>query len=294
MVEVVRAEEQLVDPLQEQARLGALDDAVVVGGADRDDLRHAEVGQRDRVGGLALGRVVERPHADDDALAGHQPRHGLDGADRAGVGEGDRGPAEVVGGELVGPDLADQVLVGAPEGPEVERVGVADDRDHERAAAVALLDVDGEAQADVLVAHDPGLALGVVHVARVHDRHGVGDRPDHGVADEVGEADLPAAGAAEVAVDDPPVDLEQLGRHQAEAGGGGDLEAGLHVADDPGRGPPDGLALGRRGGRRRGGGGSGGRTALPEPAVGSEGAAAAAGAAGTAGAAGAEASASRR
>ena len=61
LVEVVGAEEQLLDPLQEQARLGALDDAVVVGGADRDDLRHAEVGQRDRVGRLPLGRVVEAP-----------------------------------------------------------------------------------------------------------------------------------------------------------------------------------------------------------------------------------------
>ena len=79
-------------------------------------------------------------------------------------------PAEVVGGELVGADLADEVLVGAPEGPEVERVGVADDRDQERAAAVALLDVDGDAQPDVLVAHDAGLAVGVLHVAGVHHR----------------------------------------------------------------------------------------------------------------------------
>ena len=48
VVEAVGAEQQLLDPLEEQARLGALDDAVVVGRADRDDLRHAEVGERDR------------------------------------------------------------------------------------------------------------------------------------------------------------------------------------------------------------------------------------------------------
>ena len=49
VVEPVRAEQQLLDSLEEQPRLGALDDAVVVGGADRDDLGHAEVGERDRV-----------------------------------------------------------------------------------------------------------------------------------------------------------------------------------------------------------------------------------------------------
>ena len=46
VVEVVLAEEQLVDLAQEQAGLGALDDAVVVGGGEGDDLRDAEVGER--------------------------------------------------------------------------------------------------------------------------------------------------------------------------------------------------------------------------------------------------------
>ena len=71
---------------------------------------------------------------------------------------------------------------------------------------------------------------------------------DDGVADDVGEADLAAPGAAQVAVDDPAVDLEQLGRDVAEAGGGGDAEARLHVLDDAGgdaRGSPrlGGLAV---------------------------------------------------
>ena len=155
VVEAVVAEEQLVDPLEEQARLGALDDAVVVGRADRDDLGDAELGQGDGVGGLVLGRVVEAADADDDALAGHEPGHGLHGADRAGVGEADRGAGEVVGAELVGTDLADELLVGAPEAAEVEGVGVLDDGHQQRAAAVALLHVDGDAEADVLVADDP-------------------------------------------------------------------------------------------------------------------------------------------
>ena len=52
LVEVVVAHQQLVDPLEEQARLGALDDAVVVGRGDGHDLRQAEVGERGGVGAL--------------------------------------------------------------------------------------------------------------------------------------------------------------------------------------------------------------------------------------------------
>ena len=53
------------------------------------------------VGALELGRVVDGADADDHALTGHQPRHALDRADRARVGERDVGALEVVDGELV-------------------------------------------------------------------------------------------------------------------------------------------------------------------------------------------------
>ena len=42
LVEPVLAEQQLVHPLEEQPRLGTLDDAMVVGARDRDDLGDAE------------------------------------------------------------------------------------------------------------------------------------------------------------------------------------------------------------------------------------------------------------
>ena len=45
---------------------------------------------------------------------------------------------------------------------------------------------------------------------------------------------LPPRVRPQVAVDDLAVDLEQLGRDAAEAGGRRDLEAGLHVGDDAG------------------------------------------------------------
>ena len=72
----------------------------------------------------------------------------------------DVGALEVVDGQLVGLDLADQLLVGGEEPGEVEAVGVADHRHDERAGAVALVDVDGEAHVDRLVGDEAGLVVG--------------------------------------------------------------------------------------------------------------------------------------
>ena len=87
VVEAVLAEQQLVDPLEELAGLRALDDPVVVGRRQRHHL--ADGVARDRLlrGALPLGGVLHRADADDRALALHQPRHRVDGADAAGVGQ---------------------------------------------------------------------------------------------------------------------------------------------------------------------------------------------------------------
>ena len=75
-------------------------------------------------------------------------------------------PAKSSGLSLLDADLADELLVGAPEAAEVERVGVAHDRHEQRAAAVALLEVDRDAEAHVLVADHARLAVGVLDVGR--------------------------------------------------------------------------------------------------------------------------------
>ncbi len=249
VVEVVFAEQPLVHGLEQHAALGALDDPVVVGAGDRDDLADAERAEGPLVGALELGRVVDRADADDRSLPGHQPGHALDGADRAGVGQRDRRALEVLHRQLVGLHPADQVLVGGEEAGEVQRVGVADDRGDERALAVALVDVDGEGDADVLALHEAGTAVGAGDELVVHHRDVVGDGPHDGVADEVGEADLALSGAAAVAVDHLAVDLQQLRRHVAEAGGRRDVEALGHVVGNRQAGAEDQLA--RVGGRRR-------------------------------------------
>ncbi len=162
VVEAVLTEQQLVDPLEEQPRLGTLDDAVVVGARDGDDLGDAERRQVAAVGALELGRVVDGADADDDALAGHQARHRLHGADGAGVGQCHAGALEVGDGELVAPDLADDLLVGDEEAGEVEPFGVAEDGNDERASAVALVDVDRETHVDVFVLDESWLAVGAL------------------------------------------------------------------------------------------------------------------------------------
>ena len=237
VVEAVLAEQQLVDALQEQPALGALDDAMVVGARDGDDLGDAERRQVLAVGALELGRVVDAADADDDALTRHQPRDALHGPDRPGVGECDVGALEVVEAQLVGLDLANDLLVGGEELGEVHRAGVLDDRDDERPSAVALVDVDRQAHVDGVVDDEPRLAVGAGGVGVAHRRHGVGDRPDDGEPDEVGEADLAQSGPGAIAVDHVAVDLEQLRRDVAEAGGGRHGEAALHVGGDR-RGSP--------------------------------------------------------
>src|SRR5207237_3878477 len=128
---------------------------------------HTELRQGAGVGPGELGRVLDRPDADDGGLAGHQAGHGGEGADGAGIGDGDGGAGEVVGLEAAGADLADQVLVGGEEGAEVERLGQADVRHQQAAGPVRLLHVDGKAQVDVRAADDVRPAIDLA-VDRVH------------------------------------------------------------------------------------------------------------------------------
>ena len=171
-----------------------------------------------------------------------------------GIGERHGGPGQIVGADLADADPADQVLVGQPEGPEVEGVDVTDHRHHEGPGAVRLLEVDGDPKADVLMMHDRRRRFGVVpagrHEAGVqhgHRRQGLA----HGVADEMGEAHLAGCpAAAQFLVEQAAVDLQEPGRDDPEAGGGGDAQTGLHVGDDPSGGAADRRPHRRGGGRR--------------------------------------------
>ena len=244
VVEAVLPDQQLVHALQEQTALGTLDDAVVIGARDGDDLGHADLGQRAFIGTLELGRIVDVAHSDDDALARHKSRHRLHGADGAGIGQADVGALEVLDGQLVGLDLADDLVVGEEEPTEVEGVGIAQHRHDECALAATLVDVDGETDVDVVVALQHALAVVTDDVGVLHVRHRIGDCAHDGVPDQVREADLGLAGARAIVVEHLAVDLEQLGRHVAEARRGRHDEGLVHVRGDRGRHSAQGFSSG--------------------------------------------------
>ena len=171
-------------------------------------------------------RVGDRAGGDDRPLADHQARDRGDGADPARVGERDVGAREVVGGQRVGARLLDQLVEGGLEVGEVLAARVADDGDHQRARAVLLLHVDGDAQVDLTVVDAMGLAVAAVEVVG-HDRHvvlrGLGD----GVGDEVGEGDLLAAVLELLAAG-----VHRGDGHGAERGRRRDRAALVHVAGE--------------------------------------------------------------
>ena len=234
VVEAVLAEQQRVDHPQEFAGLRPLDDPVIVGGGQRDRLadRQPDEGLLGRA--LVGGRVLHGTDADDASLAGHQPRHRVLGADRARVGQADRGAGEVLDRELAAAGLADHVLIRHPELAEVHGLGGLDAGHEQLPGAVALAHVDGQAEVDVLGLDQNRLA--VLLGERVVHLRGPGQRPHHRVADEVGERHLAAASPAEVVVDHYPVVDQQLGRDGAHAGRGRHGEAGGHVRRGAGRG----------------------------------------------------------
>ncbi len=239
LVEAVVALQQLFHPRQEEARLGALDDAVVVGRADGHDLADAE--EPEGAGGHrpVLGRIVEAAGGDDHALPGHEARRRRGGAHGAGVGERDRGAHEVVGRDRALARASHELVEGLQKGGEIELARVLDVGHEQGAAAVLLLHVDRDAEAD-LIALDAvrsrlELGVGVVHARESVERPQ--DRPGH----DVGEADLALARGLAVLVEDAAVLLEGADREVPHRGRGGNVEARLHVLHDAQGPAADGL-----------------------------------------------------
>ena len=239
LVEGLVALQQRLDALEEAAGLRALDDPVVVGGGHRHDL----LGADHRAHPLQPDRIGDRAGGHDRALAHHQTRHRGDGADPAGVGERDVAAGEVVGGERVGPRLLHQRVVGVQELGEAHASGVADDRHHQRAGAVLLLHVHGQAEVDGAVVMAVGLAVDLLEVVG-HHRHVPGGDLGDGVGDQVGEGD-PLAPVLELLAP-----LVERGHGQgAERGGRRDRAALVHVAGQRGAAALDELrSRGRPGG----------------------------------------------
>ncbi len=235
LVEAVLALQQFLDPAQEGARLGALDDAVVVGRGQRHHFRDAELLDPFRRGVPPLRRVGDRAGGDDRALAAQQPRYRGHRPDPARVGEADVGALEVVGRELVLARLRDQLFVVGVEAGEVEPVGTLDRRDHQAVGAVLFLDVDGDPEVDRVAFDRERLAVFLGKHAHHHrEVHGrLHNRP----GDEVGEGDLQPP-VLQHRVDRLPFRIQRVNRNRPERSSRRHRPAFIHGIGEHRRGPP--------------------------------------------------------
>jgi hypothetical protein len=87
LVERLLPGQQFVNLLEELARTGTLNDAVVIGGGEGDGLADGQVDEGAFARALELGRVIEGTGADDAALALHQARNRVLGSDTTRVGQ---------------------------------------------------------------------------------------------------------------------------------------------------------------------------------------------------------------
>ena len=263
-VERVLPAQRDVDGAQERARLGALDDPMVVGAGDRHQPLRADAA--DGAGG------------DDAALVRHEPRDRCGRAQGPRVGQRDRGAGHVVRPQFVGASLLDELLVARQELREVHAVGALDDRHHQESRPVGALDVDGQPKVDAPRIDSMRGAVTGLQVVVGHRRLRLRGLHD-GVPDQVGEAHL---AGLDLLVELAAALLHDAHVKIAEAGGGGDRQAGGHVAGEAGGGALDRRRalgqlrrwrrLGRRGCRwamaaRRQGGVAGRPSALPLVAV---------------------------
>ena len=243
VVEAVQARQLGLQQAQELARRRSLDDAVVVRGGQGEDLGDPHARQREVRGPGEPGRIGHRADADDRALARHEARHRLGGADPSGVRQGHRRPLEVLDAEAALPAPADEVLVGGEELAEGHELGVLDRGDDERARAVGTVGVDGQAEVDVLGPVDGGPAV-LQRVGAVHVRH-LDERLDHGVGDQVGEAHLAAPRRPQAIVDEGAVVEHRLDGDLSEGRRRRDGQRGVHVRRDRLGGAPHAGRLAR-------------------------------------------------
>ena len=207
---------------------------MIVGGRERHQLADTEFGDLLVARALELGRILHRTRTDDGSLVLHQARHGVHGADGARVGQRNGHARKVFRGELAVARTAHDVLVRRVELGETHCLAVLDGGDDERAVAILTDEVDRQTEVGVRRGDHIRLAVDLGEVA-VHVRERL-DRLDDRVAEDVGEADLAAAGAGQMIVDDDAVVDHQLGRDRTNGRGGRDLQRRRHVLGNGGRG----------------------------------------------------------
>ena len=109
-VEVVCAVQQRVEPAEEPARIGALDDAVIVGAGDHHHLADPELSARFRRRTGILGGIIHGAGCNDRALPHHQPRNRAERADGTGIRQRNRRALKIGRHQLAGACAGDDVV----------------------------------------------------------------------------------------------------------------------------------------------------------------------------------------
>ena len=242
LVEASPTRHQVLDGRQKPAGLAALNDPVVIGAGQRHHLGQAELGDHLGCHPGVLRRVPDATGADNGALALHQARHRHLRAERARIGQGHRGVLEVLDAELVLTRARQHVVVRREKRREVEGTGVLDVR-HQKEPLTLALDVDGQAQVD-LVERDPVRPAADLLVAHVHARvplQPTQRRP----CDEMRERDLGPGRDRLMLVHDAAVLVQDLDRYGSDRAGRRNAQTGLHVLDDLFRDPAERFGAGR-------------------------------------------------
>ena len=138
VVPEVIIDQQAAHGAEEFTGLRALDDAVIVGRGDGDELADTEFCEAILGSTLELSGVVHGADTDDGALALSQARDGVAGADTTGVGERNGHTGEVFTCELACAATVDDVFVGFDELGEGKGLTFADCRDNQCTGAVLL------------------------------------------------------------------------------------------------------------------------------------------------------------
>ena len=241
LVEAAGAIQQLLHFAQEQARLRALYDAVVVSAGEGHDLADSQNGARLRGRALVFGRIADGAGGDDGALARHEPRIGSHGAHRARIGEGDGGSLKIGRRQLVRARPGDQAIERGQVLLEAQRAGVLDVRNHQVARAVLAGHIHRDSQVDAMPHHAEALPLALR--IRAIERGHLFERLDDGPADNVRVGDLAAPQQRQVLIDDAPVFVHHLDGDGALRSGQRNGHAGGHVLGDPPGRPAQGLKL---------------------------------------------------
>ena len=226
-IEVTLANEQFVDAFQKLARACPLNDAVVIGGGEGDGFSNTQIRQGALGSTLEFCRIFQRSSTNNAGLPPHQPRHGVNSSNTAGVRQRHRVALEVSGFKFAFTGSLNNVFVGGNKVSKPHPLAALNAWNNEGSGAIWFGEVDGNTEVDVGRFDGDRFAIDFVVVDVLAGL--VFERPHHRPSNEVGERHFATAGSPQVVVDDNAVVNHQLRGDGANAGCCGNSQTLIHI-----------------------------------------------------------------